>query len=195
MRVLKLCLMILFLSHSFATYSHSDNLNCETEAIPPVGSGPVSMVSMVMGGMFKSISTLKVDYDGQGSLSVFYNNGKPSLLRLTYKNEKGTFDKTISLDGSAPLVYENPEIPGPAIIVEKIPGASADGLQFELKVRREVRRDLPAGGIFSSFKIDLSTDMNKPTVSHAGKPFKEVLISPGISFFKWDGTFKKVNFK
>lgn len=193
MNLLKLLVTSFCLILSLSAFSQEEN--CNPGVIPAVADAPVRMVDAIMSGMYKEIISLKVNHDGEGSLSVYYEDGKPTILRMTYKSKKGLVEKSIPLDGSRPLVYENPDIPGPAIVVEKLPGSQPGKMQFQLKVRSELRPELPEKGTFTSYKIDFDTDINNPSVTHRGKPFKKVVIAPGVSMFSWDGTFKRVDFK
>lgn len=187
-KLFTLCLLITLPSLSFA-YEE----DCE-EAMPvPTGAGELlKTLENVSNGLYKNIATMKVNHDGEGTLSVYFENGKPKILKLLYKNGSGTVIKQVSFDDLAagkPLVYENPDKPGKAIILEKGPKFNIDHYDFRFKIRSNLNPEE-----FETYPIQFKPSVNAPEITYKNKTFKEMVISPGVSMFSWDGTFKKVEF-
>lgn len=191
MNILKLILLcsLIITPHAFAQEE-----DCDTPAIPLPAREFVSAMAAVTNGLYKDVSSLKVNLDGEGKLSVFFENGKPKLLKMTYKNGKGsssgqkTFD---DLEKGNPLVYENKDKPGNAIILERGETFQKNGkYSLILKVRSGLNPEK-----HTSYPIEFDANVDSPKLSSNGKDFKSIVISPGVSMFSWDGTFKKVEFK
>ncbi len=151
-------------------------------------------LSKINDSMYKKVLDLKVNHDGEGHLSVFNDGqGNPQLLKLTYKSKGGTvMNKVLTFkelaDGKS-LWYESDDIKGKAIVVEKAePFSSNKTFQFKVKVRSSLNPEKFLSNVVK-FQADSHTIMNN------NKPFKTIVLSPGISFFSWDGTFKKIEFK
>jgi hypothetical protein len=175
----------------FLSAAHSSEM-CTSVQVP--AAELLNTLKAVSEGLYKDISFLKVNLDGDGKLSVFYENGEPKLLKLTYTNSKGTivvqksFDE---LERGIPLVYENKDKPGKAIVLEKTTGfKDGDKYSFKLSIRSGVDPEKHA-----AHQIDFESDPSGPKLLSNKKPFKNIVLSPGVSMFSWDGTFKKVEFK
>lgn len=187
-------LLILYLLVTLPTVGFSYEED-DCEEIVPVLTGTADLVKTlenVSDGLYKNIATLKVNHDGEGTLAVFYENGKPKLLKLTYKNSKGTVVKQVSFDDLAagkPLIYENPDKPGKAIVLEKGAKFGSDQYDFRFKVRSKLKPEE-----FDTYPIQFKPSVDTPVITYNNKTFKKMVISPGVSMFAWDGTFKKVEF-
>lgn len=182
-------MVALFLSLSPAWAN--DSLDCQTSE----GEVTRLMDSMkkVENGLYKNIFDLKVNHDGEGKISVFYEKGEPKILKLHYKNDKGEVSRTITfedLENGKELVYENKDIPGKAIVISKGNPYQA-GDQFKFKM--SYRSGMPDK--YSSQTLDFDSTYASPNVAANGKKFKQMVLSPGINMFAWDGTFKKIEFK
>ncbi len=187
-KLLVLCLFVTLPSWSFA---YEDD--CE-EGVPiPTGAGELlKTLESVSNGLYKNIATMKVNHDGEGVLSVYYEDGKPKLLKLTYKNGSGTVVKQVTFDDLAagkPLIYENPDKPGKAIVLEKGPRFNSNHYDFRFKIRSKLKPEE-----FETYPLQFNPSVDSPVVSYNNKTFKKMVISPGVSMFSWDGTFKKVEF-
>lgn len=182
-------MVALFLSLSPAWAS--DSLDCQTSE----GEVTRLMDSMkkVEDGLYKNIFDLKVNHDGEGKISVFYEKGEPKILKLYYKNSKGEVSKTVTfedLENGKELIYENKDIPGKAIVLSKgSPYKDGDNFKFKLSYRSGMPDK------FSSQTLDFDSTYASPKVAVNGKTFKQMVLSPGISMFAWDGTFKKIEFR
>jgi hypothetical protein len=187
-------LKLLYIVSVFLSFNLSaSEIDCESPAILVPGSQVLKTMKTISDNLYKDIATMKVNMDGEGKLSVFYEKGEPKLLKLTYTNSKGTviIQKTFEeLSKGVPLIYENKDKPGKAIILEKSDSFKNDKkFSFRLKVRTSYDPEK-----HSSFPIDFEADINTSKVSSNQKQFKNIILSPGVSFLSWDGTFKKVEF-
>lgn len=186
-------LLALALLITIPTWSLAFEDDCD-EALPiPTGAGEIlKTLENVSNGLYKNIATMKVNHDGEGTLSVYYEDGKPKLLKLTYKNGSGTVIKQVTFDDLAagkPLIYENPDKPGKAIVLEKGPKFSSSHYDFRFKIRSKLKPEE-----FETYPLQFKPTLDAPEVTYNNKTFKKMVISPGISMFSWDGTFKKVEF-
>lgn len=167
---------------------------CENEAIQIPASALLKTMKAVSEGLYKDVSKLKVNHDGEGKLSVFYEKGEPKLFKLTYTNSKGTviIQKSFEeLEKGNALVYQNTDKPGKAIVLEKDQSfKNGDKFNFKLSIRTSVDPEK-----HKSFPVVFNSDVKSPKISSNQKSINNIVISPGISMFKWDGTFTKVEFK
>ncbi|MFA7614257.1 MAG: hypothetical protein WCY48_08470 [Candidatus Caldatribacteriota bacterium] len=154
----------------------------------------VGVLRSVSNAQFVKVMDLKVNHDGEGSLSVHYENGKPKLLRLTYKNSGGEKSEVLSFEDIAKgkdISYEHQDMKGKAIIVKAADPFEVDGrYKFEVRLRSKVKPDS-----YTVHNIDFAAHPEKQLMLKDDKVFKQMVISPGIRMFSWDGTFKKVEFK
>lgn len=167
---------------------------CESDAVPLPGSDLIKTLEAVSNCLYKDVATLKVKQDGEGKLSIFYENGKPMLLKLFYKNDKGTMIKEISfadLEKGKQLVFENPDKPGKAMIFQKGKNFQKDGkYNFKLSVRTSLK---PVE--HNDYEIAFNGDEKNPSITKGGNAFNNIIVTPGVSWLKWTGTFTKVEFK
>lgn len=186
-------LLALLIGYSGLTLAQ-DEVDCDPALAIPVAAGELlSTLKSVSEGLYKDIATLKVNHDGEGKLSVFFENGVPKILKLTYKNGNGTVVKQVTFDDLAkgnPLIYENNDRPGKAIMLEKGPSFKEGNYDFKLKVRSKLSPEE-----FQTYPLNFVPNVNSPRVTHNKKTFNKMVISPGVSMFSWDGTFKNVEFK
>ncbi|WPU64147.1 hypothetical protein [Peredibacter starrii] len=169
-----------------------DPTDCQTEP------GPVSQFidayKKVENGMYKNIFDMKVNMDGDGKIAVYYEKGEPKILKLSYKNKNGEVTKTITFEELAQgkeLIYENKDIPGKAIVLSRgEPFNDGDDFKFKLGYRSSVKPDK-----LSNVNLNFDSTYVSPKVAANGKEFKKMVLSPGVSFLSWDGTFKKVEFQ
>lgn len=154
----------------------------------------VGVLRSVSNAHFVKAMDLKVNHDGEGSLSVHYENGKPKLLRLTYKNSGGEKSEVLSFEDIASgkdISYEHHEMKGKAIIVQAAKPFEVDGrYKFEVKLRSKIKPDS-----YTIHQVEFAAHPEKQSMLKDNRIFKQMVISPGISFFSWDGTFKRVEFK
>lgn len=185
--------LILSLS-SFAYASHEEmcevlrpSPNVEVDSL-------VDILRSVSASQFKKAMDLKVNHDGEGSLAVHYENGKPKLLRLTYKNNGGEKSEVLSFEDIAKgkdISYEHQDMKGKAIIVKAAAPFEQDGrYRFELKLRSKLN---PVS--YTTHVLDFAAHPDKQQMLKDDKVFKQLVISPGVRMFSWDGTFKKAEFK
>lgn len=143
---------------------------------------------------YADVSKLKVNMDGEGKLSVSFEDGMPKILKFTYKNGKGEVVMPITFEDLAAgkeLAYENKDVPGNAITVKRGEVFEAGKpYEFVISHRTSIKPDK-----YETNVIVFDPTKSKNMVSHDGKNFKQVTLSPGVSLFSWDGTFKKIEFK
>lgn len=182
----------LFLLISLSAWSQEEH--CEQIAIDIPTQALLKTMKTVSEGLYKDIATLKVNMDGEGKLSVYFENGEPKILKLTYKNGKGTVIKQATFDDlekGTPLIYENSDIKGKAIVLEKAASfKNGKKYNFKFSVRSKVDPET-----LTSYPVSFEANPDAPVVSNGGSVFSKIVLSPGVSFFSWDGTFKKVEFK
>lgn len=190
MKMLKLMLVPVLLISLSVNAAEED---CDSVPLP--AKDLLRTLKAASEGLYKDIAGLKVNHDGEGKLSIFYENGVPKLLKMTYTNAKGvtsigqkSFDELAS---GKPLNYENKDKPGNAIILEKGP-AFVNGSKYSLVMKIRSKLD-PVE--YTSYPIEFDSEMSAPKLSSKGKNFKSIVISPGVSWLAWDGTFTKVDFK
>jgi hypothetical protein len=185
--------LILYLMLCLVFSAHAVEEDCE-QGTPDTLSTLMEDLSKINDSMYKKVLDLKVNHDGEGHLSVFKDKqGTPQLLKLTYKSKGGTvMNKVLTFKELAEgksLWYESDDIKGKAIVVEKAePFATNKTFQFKVKVRSSLSPEKFLSNVVK-FQADSHTILNN------NKPFKTIVLSPGISFFSWDGTFKKIEFK
>lgn len=170
------------------------DIECDyDQPIPVAAVELLDSMQKISEGLYKDVATLKVNHDGEGKLSVFFENGEPKIIKLTYKNGSGTVIKQVTFDDLAkgkPLIYENKDKPGKAIVLEKGPNFKKGNYDFKFKVRSSLDPEK-----FHSYSIKFDPNVDAPKISYNDKSFKKMIISPGVSMFSWDGTFKNVEFK
>jgi hypothetical protein len=186
---------LLFLLMTLVFSAHAIEEDCEQINGKDEFASFVADLSKINDSMYKKVLDLEVNHDGAGNLSVFYDkNGIPQILKLSYKNKGGAMNKVLTfkdLANGESLWYENDEVKGKAIVVEKAePFVSGKAYQFKVKVRSSLKPDK-----FTSHVVKFNADAKSHSVVNNNKTFKKMVLSPGISFFSWDGTFKKVDFK
>lgn len=154
----------------------------------------LGVLKVASDAQFVKAMDLKVNHDGEGNLAVHYENGKPKLLRLTYKNSGGQKSEVLSFEEIAKgkeISYEHQDMKGKAIVVRAAKPFEANGrYKFEVRLRSKINPDS-----YSTHIIDFAADPDKQTMLKDNKAFKQMVISPGIKMFSWDGTFKNVEFK
>ncbi|MCM2349004.1 MAG: hypothetical protein NDI69_03220 [Bacteriovoracaceae bacterium] len=191
MKSFKVLLFCLFVTPGLVLAEAED---CEYDQPLPVAAVELlDSLKKVSAGLYKDIATLKVNHDGEGKLSVYFENEIPKLIKLTYKNGSGTVVKQVSFDDLAkgkPLIYENPDKPGKAIVLEKGASFKEGNYDFKFKIRSKVSPEE-----FQTYSINFRPDLEAPKITYNNKSFNKMIISPGISMFNWDGTFTKVEFK
>lgn len=191
MKNLKVLLLLALFS---VTQAMCAEVECESSAIQVPAKELLRTMKAVSEGMYKDIATMKVNMDGEGKLSVYYEKGEPKLIKFTYTNGKGTvvIQKSFEeLEKGIPLIYENSERPGKAIVFEKGDVFKRDkSFGFRLKVRSSVDPER-----HQTFPIDFDPEMSAPKLTTGQRQFRSIVLSPGISMLSWDGTFKRVEFK
>lgn len=164
-----------------------------TQLEPSETTVMIESLTNICEALYVNVMDLKVSMDGDGQLDVYFEDGEPKILKLTYKNDKGTVTRQMTFEELAAgkaLEYENTAVPGNAIIVNKGPLFDKEsGYQFKISIRTSVNPDE-----YKSYDIDFNSDAQNPTVLFDDKKFKQLTLSPGVSFFSWNGTFKKVEF-
>jgi hypothetical protein len=195
MNFMNFTLIFAVLLWSFSPHVKAEESCSMPEPLPENLKTFIKDNAKVVDAIHNDVATFKVEHDGEGKLSVFYENGEPKILKFTYKNKKGTvvIQKTFEeLENGSKLIYENQDKPGPAIILEK--GAkfkNGDGYSFKLTTRTKMK---PAS--YTSYPIELRGDDKNPQLLVNKRQCKNVILSPGVSFtLSWDGTFEKVDFK
>jgi hypothetical protein len=177
-------------------YAHANaQEHCESDAIQVPAKDLLNTLKESSESLFKDVSAIEVRFDGKGKLSVFYEKGTPKLIKLSYTNGNGfmsvgvkTFDE---IEAHNPLSYENKAKPGKAIVVER--GSNfkeGDDYNLLIRIRSGINPDR-----YISYPIVFHSELNNPRLSSQGREFDSILITPGVSMFTWDGTFKKVEFK
>lgn len=183
---------LIFIALSFSAIA--EEVMCPVNAPTPQVEELLNSLKKTSECLYKDIASLKVNMDGEGKLSVFYEKGVPKILKLTYTNKSGTTIKQITFDDlekGKPLVYENTAKKGKAIVFEKSENFRQDKkFKFTLKVRSSVGPEK-----HNSYPLEFDSDENNPKVSSSGNSFSKMVLSPGVSFLSWDGTFKKVEFQ
>ncbi len=174
--------------------AHANESCVVNDVIPSNVTNLTKDLGKISSGLYKDITKFKVELDGEGKLSVFYENGEPKILKFTYRNKNGltviqrTFDE---IEQGKKIAYENDKKPGESIIFEK--GSSFktnNSFNFKLSIRTSIK---PVK--YESYPIELKGNEQSPLVIANRKQCKVIALSPGVSFLSWDGTFKKVDFK
>lgn len=186
-----LTLFILLSSSSLLAEIDED---CVQPTVMPVRAESTKDYSKIARELFKPVVGLEVRYDGEGALSVYFENGEPKSLRLYYKDREGVVtDKNISfedLKAGKQLIYENQQYPGKAITVEKNePFKANNDYQFKVIVRTK----LPDG--YTPYSISFHAHPEKHSVQHEGEKFRKLEFIPGRKrITKWNGTFEDLLF-
>ncbi|WP_408097162.1 hypothetical protein ACJVC5_19185 [Peredibacter sp. HCB2-198] len=193
MKNFKLYFFAVVLFSSTGAYAQ-DPIECLTGSEAGTVTQFIDAYKKVENGMYKNIFDMKVNMDGEGKIAVYYEKGEPKILKLSYKNKGGEVTKTITFEELAQgkeLIYENKDIPGKAIVLSKgEPFNSGDDFKFKLGYRSAVRPDK-----LSNVNLSFDSTYASPKVAANGKEFRKMVLSPGVSFLSWDGTFKKVEFQ
>lgn len=174
-------------------YAQDEDCSQNPSELPVQVHELIGSLRAISNAQFKKVMDLKVNMDGSGSLAVHYENGKPTHLRLSYKNKGGEMNQVLSFDDIAKgkeIAYEHPDMKGKAIIVKARKPFESDGrFKFEVKLRSKIGPDQ-----YNAHSIDLAAHPEKQVVLKDEKMFKQMVISPGVKMFSWDGTFKSVEF-
>lgn len=178
------------------TFAFAMGEPCEQKTTKAAHENLLDVMDKVNDSMYIQVMKLKVNYDGEGSLSVYFDeDGTPQLMRLNYKtkNSKVT-QKVLAFNELAKgnvLEFENIEFPGKAIIVGKAdPFKNGSEYQFKVSLRSKTGPDQ-----YESHILKFSGTAKRPQIKNNNKKFSMMVLSPGIRRFAWDGTFKKVEFK
>jgi hypothetical protein len=185
-------LLFISLSFSFAAAAFDE---CESYAIQVPAADLLKTLKVASESLYKDVTSLEVRFDGKGKLSIFYENGVPKLIKMTYINSSGlTFIAQKSFEeiqAGNPLAYENKVKTGKSIIVER-GEVFKQGAKYNLNLR--IRSGLNPDS-YTSYPIQFNSDLSNPNLTSNGNEFSSIIFSPGVSMFSWDGTFKKVDFK
>ena len=198
---MRLIILFLFIASGsvLAKGSGEDCIHCDAKTPKGLVENLVDDLNAITKDMYKKVVDIKVNYDGSGSLSVYYDQqGKPRLLRLQYTSKKGKVtDKVLTFDQIAKgesLIYENSDVPGKAIVVEKQePFNNGNQYQFSFKVRKSLTGKDSED--YLSHALTFNADKDRHSVTAQNNKFTSIVISPGIRMLSWDGTFKGVEFK
>jgi hypothetical protein len=133
-----------------------------------------------------------VNHDGDGKISVYYEKGVPKILKFSYQNGSVVITKTFEeLEKGEEIVYQNKDHPGKAIILKKSGNFKQDNnYNFNLMLRSKVKPEE-----HKTYPIEFNSTATAPKIYYKNSQFKQIIISPGISFLSWNGTFTGVNFK
>jgi hypothetical protein len=181
--------------------------DCETSAIP--GARPVNSllhnVQAVTDAMYQNLAELKVNHDGTGTIGVLFENGRPASLRFRYRNREGrsvSIEKSFGdLANGQPLIYQNQNISGPAIVLEPVLNfRNGSTYNFNLRLRTSMN---PVQ--YSSHQIRFDANPIAPRLHSSNGLVQRIVISPGIHFRTlpsqilprpgWNGTFTGVEFE
>lgn len=186
-----LVFLVLLSLNSFAQDQIGEE-NCKTEAVLDPAKNLIDELDAVTGKLYKDIATFKVNHDGDGKLSVYYEKGVPKIIKFAYKNNSVVITKTFEeLEKGAEIVYENKDHPGRAIILKKGEHfKSGDKYSFSLMLRSRVKPEE-----HKLFPIEFDSNPAAPKVYYKNTPFKQIVISPGVKFLSWNGTFSGADFR
>lgn len=110
--------LLLLSVNSFAQDQISEE-ECKFKAILEPAKNIIKDLEAVTAGLYKDIATFKVNHDGEGKLSVYYEKGVPKILKFSYQNGSVVITKTFEeLEKGAEIVYQNKDYPGKAIVLK-----------------------------------------------------------------------------
>lgn len=191
--IIKIIFLTSALFIPFGIFAQEEECSQNPSELPASVNDLIGSLRAVSNAQFKKVMDLKVNMDGNGSLAVHYENGKPTYLKLSYKNKGGEMNQVLSFADIAKgkdIAYEHPDMKGKAIIVKARKPFESDGqFKFEVRLRSKIDPDQ-----YNAHSIDLAAHPEKQAVLKDGKIFKRMIISPGVKMLSWDGTFKSVEF-
>lgn len=187
-------IILILLSISLNVFSQDkiDEENCKSASIQLPADKIVGDLSAITGKLFTDVATLKVNHDAEGKLSVYFEKGEPKILKFTYNNNSVVITKTFEeLEKGEEIVYQNKDHPGKAIILKKGEKfKNGDKYSFNLLLRSKKKPEE-----HKTYPIEFDANATSPKVSYKDSQFKQIVISPGVSFLSWNGTFTGVDFK
>lgn len=165
--------------------------------MPPLVNTLMGDVAAVTGHLYTKVMDLKVRHAGSGDLSVLQNaQGEVEAVKFFYKNGNDVKNLVVTTDELNQ---------GRAI---QYPGQSGSVSPLKLEAVRPPGMNAETGGLFN---LQIATKLSPPTflqyqirlnkegrnwvVDYNGTRPKTVVLSPGISFLSWDGTFQRVEFQ
>ena len=148
---------------------------------------------------YKSIMTLSIDHGGTGDISLLIDeNGIILGLRFSYQDNDKTKPEKIftiradELNRGKRLEYtpETKGQPSPLRLSAVLPpGITASGASFKLDLATSLSPlDL------KPFVIEVRKQGNSFVPRYNNTNVQRITLSPGLSWFKWDGTFKGAAF-
>jgi hypothetical protein len=184
-------LSLLLLSVNSFAQDQINEGDCKSGAILEPAKNIIEDLEAVTAGLYKDVATFKVNHDGEGKLSVYYENGVPKILKFSYKNGSVVISKTFEeLEKGAEIVYKNKDYPGKAIVLKKSGNfKSGNRYNFNLMLRSKVKPEE-----HRTYPIEFDSTASAPKVYYKDNQFKSIEISPGVSFLSWNGTFTGAEF-
>ena len=184
-------LFVILSLNSFAQDQMGEE-DCKSEAILSPVNNLIDELDAVTGKLYKDIATFKVNHDGDGRLSVYFEKGVPKIIKFAYKNNSVVITKTFEeLEKGSEIIYENKDHPGRAIILKKGENfKTGDKYSFSLMLRSRVKPEE-----HKLFPIEFDSNPSAPKVYYKDAPFKQIVISPGVRFLRWNGTFSGADFR
>lgn len=174
-------------------------VNCQ--ALPAIAPSAVEALAepvlQAAQQSYTKLLDLKVNHGGKGDLSILLNPaGEIEAVKFYYKDEDGVKAYVVTSEefnqGKA-IQYQPKDgnVSPLKLSVVRPPGLNpGKGGTFNLTIATKL--DPP---YYREHMVKLSQDDGKWVVDALGVRTKEVILSPGVSFFSWDGTFQKVEFK
>lgn len=200
MKNLKILLFLSCLIIAAPSFSEDDE-NCDPTKLREGAEDQLAaQVKKITDTMYKEVFSFKVNMDGEGKVSVFYEKGVPVAMKLTYLKKKKETVKELTVEEfkkGAVLSFENPDKPGDAISFSKDASfLSGDKFRFKLNVRDSYTKkgDKFESG-YKTYPIVLDPNNGSPKIQQNGQSFTKMTLDPGVKMLSWDGTFKKVEFK
>jgi hypothetical protein len=190
-KIIFLALLVVLPFNSFAQDQTGEE-DCKTEAVLDPAKNLIDELDAVTGKLYKDVATFKVNHDGDGKLSVYFEKGVPKILKFSYKNNSVVLTKTFEeLENGSEIVYENKDRPGKAIIIKKGENfKSGDKYSFSLMLRSKVKPEE-----HKLYPIVFESNPTAPKVYYNNSPFKQIVISPGLRLLSWNGTFSGADFR
>lgn len=145
---------------------------------------------------FVTLATIKINYDGSGTLTAKYDNGRPVSLTFYYKSKSSfvNIEKTLAqFNAGETIIFKHPKDKNKAaMILEPVPSyfKSGDSYFFNLKAMSDFNTNE-----FINYRVGFYSDSNSPVLFYNNKQIKKIEISPRVSHLKWDGSFTGVEFK